>query len=132
LANIFKLKQIRLKKFLPGIIWFLLVLLLICLPQADIPEVDDWFHRVYFDKWVHAGMFGILAFLFMWPFQKSNLPDFRKKQTYLIIAILTSCWGFATECIQLYIPGRSYDLLDWMADSFGIVLVLIFARKRLI
>ena len=100
--------------------------------DADIPEVDDWFHRIYFDKWVHAGMFGILAFLFMWPFQKSDLPNFRKKQLYLVIAILTSCWGFATECIQRYVPGRSYDLLDWVADSFGVIIVLIFARKRML
>mgnify|MGYP003332879846 CR=1 FL=1 len=39
-----------------------MVLILIVLPQKDIPEVDDWYHRIYIDKWVHAGKQEIIIF----------------------------------------------------------------------
>jgi len=41
-------------------------------------------------------------------------------------------WGLATEFIQkFFIPGRAFDLLDWLADSVGAVLVYVFYSKRL-
>ena len=127
------MKQVPFKQFIPGILWFILVLVLICLPQSDLPEMDGWgfwFKKFYFDKWVHAGMFGILAFLFMFPFSKTSLISGAKWQFYLRIGILCSAWGLITEIIQLYIPGRSFDLLDWAADSFGVLLVTIYLRKK--
>jgi VanZ family protein len=31
-------------------------------------------------------------------------------------------WGAAIEVLQIWIPPRSADLLDWMADGLGIAL----------
>ena len=119
------------KKFIPGIVWFILVLVLLCLPGSDLPKVEDWLNKIYFDKWVHIGLFAVLAFLFMWPFLKSSI-DPREKWLFLVkISIAASVWGLTTEFIQrFYIPGRSFDLFDWAADSFGALLALIFSRFR--
>jgi VanZ family protein len=38
-------------------------------------------------------------------------------------------WGIFTEIIQLYVPGRSFDLLDWAADSLGALLALLLAKR---
>ena len=123
--------RIREKKFIPGIAWFFLVLVLICLPGSDLPTVDDWFSKIYFDKWVHVGLFAILAFLFMRPFLKSGLP-IKEKWNYIIkIAIATSVWGLTTEIIQkFFVPGRSFDMGDWSADSLGALIALLFSWIR--
>ena len=124
------MKTIPISKFVPGCIWFLMVLILIVLPQKDIPEVDEWYHRIYIDKWVHAFMFGVLAFGFMWPFYRYQKNANSLKRILIIIAISASVWGYFTECIQLFVPGRSYDLMDWAADSFGILIALLFFLKK--
>ena len=117
------------KKFIPGIAWFFLVLFLLCLPGSDLPKVDDWFNKIYFDKWVHTGLFSILAFLFMLPFIRSSLPLKTKWHWLVRIAIAASIWGLTSEVIQkYYIPGRSFDWFDWAADSFGALVALIFSK----
>lgn len=125
------LNRIPFKKFIPAILWFLLVLFLICLPGQELPELDGWsawLEKIHFDKWIHAGMFGTMMMLFAFPFRSADLHEEKKKSIYLLIAVLTSIWGLATECIQLYIPFRSFDLLDWAADSFGTIIALYMMR----
>ncbi len=122
--------MINLKKFLPGIAWFFLVLILICLPGDDLPKVGDCMSAIYFDKWVHVGMFSVLAFLFMIPFCKSDMTRINKWSFIIKIAISISIWGLTTEFIQkFFIPGRSFDLLDWAADSVGVILAVVVCRK---
>ena len=125
------MNSIPFKKFIPAILWFLLVLFLICLPGQEFPEIDGWsawMEKIHFDKWIHAGMFGTMMILFAFPFRSADLHEEKKKSIYLLIAVLTSIWGLATECIQLYIPFRSFDLLDWAADSFGSIIALYVMR----
>jgi len=122
--------MINLKKFLPGIAWFFLVLILICLPGDDLPKVGDWMSAIYFDKWVHVGMFSVLAFLFMLPFCKSDMTRINKWSFIIKIAISISIWGLTTEFIQkFFIPGRSFDLLDWAADSVGVIIAVVVCRR---
>ena len=119
------------KKFIPGIAWFFLVLIVICLPGSKIPTIDTWLNDIYFDKWVHTGMFGVLTFLFIYPVTKLSLSNLIKKNTSLKIAMAAIIWGLTTEFIQrFFIPGRSFDIFDWAADSFGILSAYIFCYKK--
>ncbi|MEO6328218.1 MAG: VanZ family protein [Ginsengibacter sp.] len=114
--------KIDFKKFLPGIAWFFVVLILMCLPGEDIPP-SDWLNIDFLDKWLHAGVFGLLVFLFCWPFYKSAFGKDERKHYFIKIALATSIWGLAIEFIQkFFIPGRSFDLFDWAADSVGALL----------
>lgn len=117
------------KKFIPGIAWFLLILVLVCTPGKDLPKVGDWFSLLDIDKLIHMGIFAVLAFLFMYPFLKSDLP--KKQQWYycIKIAIATCIYGYLTELIQkYYIPGRSYDIIDFVSDGIGGILALVFSK----
>ncbi len=119
------------KKFIPGIAWFFLVLALICLPGQELPTVNDWLGKIYFDKWIHVGLFAILAFLFMLPVLRSDFTITEKWNYIIKIAIATSLWGLTTEIIQkFFVPGRSFDMFDWSADSLGALIALLFARIR--
>ena len=121
--------MIPIKKFIPGIAWFFLVLILICLPGDDLPKAENWMSAIYFDKWVHMGLFSILAFLFMLPFCNRDVSDETKQIAILKVALATCIWGLTTELIQkFYIPSRDFDLLDWAADSLGIVFALFVCK----
>ena len=118
------------KKFLPGIAWFFLVLVLLCLPGDEIPKGENWMDLVMFDKWVHIGLFGILGFLFMLPVGKASFHKKQKRFLFARIAVSVSIWGLALEFVQkYYIPGRTFDLLDWAADSMGALLAFFAAVK---
>ena len=124
-------KRASMKKFIPGIAWFFLVLFLICLPGTDIPKVATWLNDIYFDKWVHIGLFCLLTFLFIYPLRGLNLTLAVQKNTAIKIAIAVCIWALATEFIQKYfVPDRSFDLYDWAADSFGILIAFIWCWKK--
>jgi len=57
------MNKIPLRKFVPAIFWFLIVMVLLFTPGSDLPKVDNWFNIPFFDKYVHVGIFTILAFL---------------------------------------------------------------------
>lgn len=125
------MEKISFRKFLPGIAWFFIIMVLTCLPGSDLPKIG-WLNKIYFDKWVHIGMFGMLVFLFSFPFFKSNLSLAKKINYFLLIAITASFWGLAVEFIQKYfVVGRSFDLLDWAADSVGALIAFLFCRYRI-
>ena len=124
-------KSSALTRFIPGIAWFFLVLFLLCLPGSDIPPVENWLNYIYFDKWVHIGLFSVLTFLFIYPVRKLDLTEAVKKNTAIKIAIALCIWALTTEFIQKYfIPDRSFDLYDWAADSFGILVAFTWCRKK--
>ncbi len=118
------------KKFIPGIAWFFLVLILICLPADNLPKPDDWMSKIYFDKWVHIGLFSILALLFMLPVARS-LSISNRLQVLIKIVLAVSIWGMTTEIIQhFYVSGRSFDPWDWVADTVGALAAFLYVRKK--
>jgi VanZ family protein len=122
--------QLSIKKFIPGIAWFFVVLTLICIPGENLPKVDNWLLKIDYDKLIHVGIFAILAYLFMYPIAKSSLPVKEKWHYFIKITIATIIWGITTELLQkFFIPGRSFSLADWLADSIGGVVALIFCKK---
>lgn len=120
-----------LKQFFPAILWFVVVLVLLCIPGKDMPESK--FSIPNADKLVHCFMFGLMAFLFCRPFMLSESPvPSRKKIIFLYIALAVSLWGLATEFIQKYlVVNRDFELLDWLADSLGALgAYLIILKNR--
>ena len=121
--------KISFKKFIPGTAWFFVVLILMCLPGEDIPPTD-WLHINFLDKWLHVMVFGLLGFLFCWPFYKSAFSNTQRKYYFIKIALAISLWGLTIEFIQKYfIPGRSFDLFDWAADTVGACIAFFICKR---
>jgi hypothetical protein len=119
--------------YIPGIAWFFLLLYFICMPPSNIPKVDSWYTKFYPDKWVHAVLFGVLVFLFIYGINKSALSTQQKNNWALKILLAAIIWGLATEFIQKYfVPGRFFDWYDWLADSIGAFIAYVFAKKRVL
>ena len=124
------MQKVKAVKFIPGIAWFFIVLGLMCIPGAALPHIDDWFNKIYFDKWIHFGVFAVLTILIGWPFNKSLIPPAKRTQYFLAIALFASAFGYCTELMQKYwIPDRDYEVLDWAADSFGALIGFYFNKK---
>ena len=123
------LKRLRIKQFIPGIAWFLLVTTLLFTPGNDLPQID-FIGELNLDKLIHTTLFGILTTLFCLPFKKSTITREERIKWFIRIAIATSVWGITTEIIQQnFIPNRSFEWMDWGADSFGAICGYLFSRK---
>jgi VanZ family protein len=125
-----EVQRIPFKKFIPAIAWFIVVAVLTLMPGNDLPKVG-WLTRIkYFDKIIHIGLFGVLMFLFCLPFIKAPLPFSQKINRCIKIALVVSLWGLTIEFIQKYcVPGRDFELLDWAADSLGVLISLWLGLK---
>ena len=123
-------KKLTLKSFGPAIAWFVVVFILIILPEDNLPGKHSWLDITYLDKFVHAFMFALLTFLFLLPIAESSMFKKEKRHYFIRIGIAACIWGITTEFIQLfYCPTRSFDLLDWAADSIGVLIAVIYCRK---
>jgi VanZ family protein len=92
--------------------------LLFFLPGSDLPQAN-WLESIYFDKWVHIGLFAILVFLW----RSSFNFDFNYYNWLLLFSALV--YGLLVEFIQKNcVPNRSFDLFDVLADMAGSILGL--------
>jgi hypothetical protein len=122
---------VRFLYFVPGIIWFFLIFFLICLPQSNVPDIELWWiEMIKPDKLIHAIMFGVQAFLFILPYKKGKTEPKVFRRNTIFIGIIVAFWGLVTEYIQLKVPGRSFEWMDWLADSVGVMLVLIYFLRN--
>lgn len=96
-----------------ALLWFFLMCILFFLPGSELPQ-ENWLEAVHFDKIVHVGLFAVLLFLWRSAF------DLELKNYTLILFTSAVLYGFSVELIQLYwVPGRSFDLFDILADAIG-------------
>jgi hypothetical protein len=96
-----------------AIFWFLLMCFLFFLPGSALPK-EDWLDRIYFDKWVHTGLFAILLFLWRSSF-KLKLSSYNA-----VLMICALVYGLSVEFIQKYwVVNRSFDLVDVLFDMLG-------------
>jgi VanZ family protein len=97
-----------------ALVWALLIFGLSSIPGAAFPT-----SKIFsYDKLAHAGVYAVLgAFCFL------ALPPRNdgKKNGVLILAagLLTTLYGCTDELHQLFVPGRSADLRDVLADAVG-------------
>ncbi len=77
------------------------------------------------DKAVHAAFYGVLGLLWVW-----GLP---LRQRVGAAWLLASAWGALDELHQAYVPGRTADLWDALADAVGAALAIglwVLLQKR--
>src|SRR5688572_1267847 len=117
------------KKFIPGIAWFFLLLILLCLPGEDLPLIPGWMNFIQVDKLAHIFFFAVLIILFLAPVLCSEKSKGKKQGYQVIILIATILWGFVSEFIQeQFAEGRFFDIYDFTADTIGAVTGYFFAQ----
>lgn len=111
--------------FILPFLWVAFIYVLLTMPNKDIPQAG-FLDVIYFDKWVHAGLFAVLTFLFSWPFRKLYPLQHR---LFISIAVLALLYGIAMEYVQKYFTtDRDFDINDMLADGFGCLIGYIAFR----
>lgn len=77
----------------------------------------------YYDKVMHFIIFAILSALFLLALRKNEF-----KKPVLFAILFTIIYAATDEFHQFFVPGRNMDFFDWIADSFGSFVVLIFKK----
>lgn len=78
------------------------------------------------DKLAHASAFGALAFAFdlALRFSIRGLPMYRR---HLFVLVFVMVFAASDEWHQRFVPNRSCDIFDWLADMVGAILALKLA-----
>lgn len=109
-------RQSHLRALTPALIWAAVLFGLSCIPgRRDAPALLPGA-----DKLVHAVLFGILGALLARGLSRSTSLRFAALMlTSVGLAIL---YGASDEFHQAFVPGRSPDVLDLLADGAGATL----------
>src|SRR5439155_8129621 len=97
-----------------------------CLPGSAIPS-GGVFDTKGIDKVVHVTLFGgiVLLWAFNLYFRRGQIQQWRKIIVFL--TLFSVALGIALEFLQLYyIPNRSFDGYDIIADTTGAVLAGLY------
>ena len=113
---------------LPAILWALLIFASSSIPgrvfpRVSIPHIDKVIHFCYY--FVFA-VFMAHAFSF-----QSRFYDL-KRYSLILSLLLATAYGVSDEVHQLFVPGRSSDPKDLMADvagAFAAVVILGIVRR---
>ncbi len=112
------------RAWLPALAWAGTIFFLSS--RSRLPDGPDLIP--HFDKVAHFGAYGLLGLLLAHAVRATGLP---------LAAAVALGWlyGASDEFHQSFVPGRSVELLDWVADALGVLAgVYLFklwhARRR--
>lgn len=80
------------------------------------------------DKFKHAVVYGIFGFLIARAFYNQTRYSPLKKNLFLFTLLLGTLYGISDEFHQYFVPGRSSDVLDVVADSVGTAIGFLIFR----
>jgi VanZ family protein len=78
----------------------------------ELPSINLW------DKAGHALAYGVLMLL--------GGVAYRYQKTLIEIALLIFSYGAVIELVQYMLPDRQFSFLDMLANSIGIVTMMLF------
>lgn len=74
-----------------------------------------------------------MAFLACWAIFKNNKKPGKNRSYFIIAGLLCIAYGVGMEYVQkYYVPNRSFDVGDIIADSVGSVLGTVYSIRRYI
>jgi VanZ family protein len=97
------------------VLWAAFILLLTSIPGSDLPHVSFLSFRAS-DKLVHGTMYAIFAWLAVRSLLRAGRP---LVQAVLVVVLGIAIFAVLDEWHQQFIPGRSMDVFDWLADIAG-------------
>lgn len=108
----------RLRHWLPAAAWAGVIFYLSSQPRLPAPDLSN------FDKVAHFGAYALLGWLLAFATDRSRLP-------LALAVVLGVLYGASDEIHQMFVPGRSPELLDWFADAAGVfAATLVYVRRR--
>ena len=112
---------------------FVLIFILLSMPSSGEPGTG-WLSYLlelpFADKIIHIGLFGSLALSIFFHFEQYSNISFRSTRTKALSLIACILYGIGMEFYQKYfVPSRSLDVIDMLADAMGALLALPFFNR---
>jgi VanZ family protein len=112
--------------YLPAVLWSFVILAFTSIPDLNPPLLGFTWQ----DKFEHFVAYAIFGAGILY----GNLKD-GKGKNLLGMAVFCSVFGILDEIHQHWIPGRSTDPYDWIADMLGallggIIVLLLYTYWR--
>jgi VanZ family protein len=99
----------------PAILWAVIILISMSLPAQYIPKV-----KIFgYDKIAHIGVFFVFGILIY-----RSIINWKHKPGSILISLMlmlffVMVFGCVSELYQHFIPGRTPDIFDFIADTIG-------------
>jgi len=103
-----------------ALIYALLIFVVSAVPSITPPT----FGFVLEDKILHFIEYSIFSVLLFLAFFTSR-KEFLKKHVFLISSLIGIAYAVSDELHQKFVPGRSCEFFDFLADSLGIIVIQI-------
>jgi len=103
-----------------ALIYALLIFVVSAVPSITPPT----FGFVLEDKILHFAEYSIFSALLFLAFFTSG-KEFLKKHVFLISSLIGIAYAVSDELHQKFVPGRSCEFFDFLADSLGIIVIQI-------
>lgn len=90
--------------------------------------------NIQLDKWIHIFLFSVMALSLCWGIYKSNKTNTHLNLRYFIVAgLICTAYGIIMEFVQkYYVPNRSFDVGDIIADAVGAALGTFYSIRKYI
>ena len=96
-------------------------------PSIELPPVDI----ISADKLIHVAVFGLLAALCYISLIHSSKQNLFFAKPMLGSFIIVSVYGATDEIHQYFVPNRSAEVLDWVADVAGVLIMVLIIKYYL-
>ncbi|MFW6372430.1 MAG: VanZ family protein [Thermodesulfobacteriota bacterium] len=109
--------------WLPLVIYLILIFV-----QSAFPAPQTGIKVPHLDKGVHAAMYGLLGILFCRAYGRT-WPRMGSRWLTILSILSAAVFGLSDEIHQYFVPYRSADRMDLLADFLGSAVgVLIYRR----
>lgn len=103
---------------LPAIVWSVIILVLTLSPKVYVPKELSWdLFRI--DLLAHLFLFAVLVLLLMISFTKQQENKALQVNAAFWAIAMAAVFGVLIEVIQGFIPERSFEYLDMVANTCG-------------
>lgn len=97
------------------------------MPGTKLPAENSFISTLKVDKIVHIVVFFTLSYTLLFYFKKSDKKNLKRKRIQILAVIITIIYGILLEFYQkIYVPSRSFDIADMLADAVGVIFGLLF------
>lgn len=116
------------KQFNAHLPWTLMIAL-ISIQSSISPEMLSFHMPKGLDKLIHFSIFGILGWVMTRGFVMTE-SKFIKKGYMWLVPLIAGLFAIVDEFHQTFVPGRSLDFMDWVADFLGAVFFMWLYKKK--
>jgi VanZ family protein len=106
-------------RVVPPFVWMAVIFFLSHQPTIDYPAGLD---AKVVSTFGHIGVFAVLSVLIWWALGLSRLSLGRRAVLSVLLSLL---YGLTDEWHQSFVPGRTPDMMDIVADTFGATMAML-------